>query len=88
MIKTDLANGRASPVSESSVRPGKKGASFTLTLALTLMLMLTLACLHILWARKLSVFSINPISVTKDLRQAYLAVLACKQPSVHIREQR
>lgn len=84
MIKTDLANGRASPVSESSVRPGKKGASFTLTLALTL----TLAYLHILWARKLSVFSINPISVTKDLRQAYLAVLACKQASVHVREQR
>lgn len=86
MIKTDLANGRASPVSESSVRPGKKGASFTLTLALTLVL--TLAYLHILWARKLSVFSINPISVTKDLRQAYLAVLACKQASVHVREQR
>lgn len=33
------------------------------------------------------VFSINPISVTKDLRQAFFAVLACKQPNVHIRKQ-
>lgn len=66
-------------MSESSVRPGKKGASFTLTLALTLTLMLTLAYLHILWARKLSVFSINPISVTKDLRRAFLAILAAQR---------
>lgn len=47
-------------MSESGVRPGKKGASFTLTL--------TLACLHIFWAGKLEVFSINPISVMEDLR--------------------
>lgn len=63
MIKTDLANGRASPVSESSVRPGKKGAALTLVLAR----------FHVFWAGKLSVFSINPISVTKDLGGAFPA---------------